>query len=188
MASQATARSVSAKKPAVGAAATAPKELRETLNALRQIVRSLRVGSRTAEQQVGLSGAQLFVLQCLARRSPCSVNELAARTATDQSSVSVVVSRLVASGHVKRTTSKTDRRSVDLSLTRVGQTLLESAPEAPQDRLIAALMRLSEKELQTLSRLLGKVVDFADVAGAAPSLFFEESPALVVRRGRSNSG
>ncbi|HEY3667307.1 MAG TPA: MarR family winged helix-turn-helix transcriptional regulator, partial [Polyangiaceae bacterium] len=61
-------------------------DVRQVLNALRQIVRSLRVSSRTAEQRVGLSGAQLFVLQCLARQSPCSVNELAARTATDQSS------------------------------------------------------------------------------------------------------
>src|SRR4051812_1910780 len=71
-----------------------PDEAREVLNALRQIVRSLRVSSRAAEQSVGLSGAQLFVLQCLARHSPCSVNELAVHTATDQSSVSVVVSRL----------------------------------------------------------------------------------------------
>src|SRR6187402_3909062 len=91
-----------------------PAEVREVLNSLRQIVRSLRVSSRAAEQRVGISGAQLFVLQCLARQSPCSVNELAERTATDQSSVSVVVSRLVALGHVRRVTSKTDRRSVDL--------------------------------------------------------------------------
>src|SRR5450432_2546863 len=83
-----------------------PREVREVLNALRRIVRSLRVSSRTAEQRVGLSGAQLFVLQCLARQSPCSVSELAARTATDQSSVSVVVSRLVALGHVRSAPSK----------------------------------------------------------------------------------
>ncbi len=155
------------------------------LNALRRIVRSLRVSSRTAEQKVGLSGAQLFVLQCLARQSPCSVNELAARTATDQSSVSVVVSRLVAGGHLRRTMSKADRRRVDLTITRSGRALLEQAPEAAQDRLIAALVQLSPAELKTLSRLLAKVVDVADVANVAPSLFFEEGPALVVAKGRS---
>src|ERR1700759_5720039 len=100
------------KKPAPKA--SAEPAVREVLNSLRRIVRSLRLEWRNAEQRVGLSGAQLFVLQCLARQSPCSVNELAARTATDQSSVSVVVSRLVASGHVRRTPSKTDRRSVEL--------------------------------------------------------------------------
>jgi MarR family transcriptional regulator, organic hydroperoxide resistance regulator len=156
-------------------------EVREVLNSLRQIVRSLRVSSRAAEQRVGLSGAQLFVLSCLARQSPCSVNELAARTATDQSSVSVVVSRLVSLGHVQRTTSKTDRRSVDLTLSSSGRALLERAPEAAQDRLIASLSRLAKTELDTLARLLGKVVDGADVSQHSPSLFFEEGPALVAK-------
>ncbi len=182
MVAQSNSRAPGRKPPAQAAV---PGELRVVLNALRQIVRSLRVSSRTAEQKVGLSGAQLFVLQCLARQSPCSVNELAARTATDQSSVSVVVSRLVARGHVRRTTSKTDRRRVDLTLTRSGRTLLEQAPEAAQDRLIAALAQLSTAELKSLARLLGKVVDIADVATEAPSLFFEEGPTLVVAKGRS---
>jgi DNA-binding MarR family transcriptional regulator len=157
-------------------------EVRDVLNSLRQIVRSLRVSSRAAEQSVGLSGAQLFVLSCLSRQSPCSVKELAVRTATDQSSVSVVVSRLVSLGHVRRTTSKTDRRSVDLSLTRSGRALLESAPEAAQDRLIASLSQLPKAELKTLARVLGKVVEGADVAEQVPSLFFEEGPALVTKR------
>ena len=165
----------------------APAEAREVLNALRHIVRSLRISSRNAEQQVGLSGAQLFVLQCLSRSGPCSVSELAAHTATDQSSVSVVVSRLVALGHVRRTTSKKDRRSVDLSLTRSGRALLESAPEAAQDRLIAALSQLKKAELEALSGLLGKVVESADVAQQVPSLFFEEGPALVTK-GRKRHG
>ena len=174
-----------ARAPAQPPAKPAP-EVREVLNSLRQIVRTLRVSSRAAEQHVGLSGAQLFVLQCLARQSPCSVNELAARTATDQSSVSVVVSRLVALGHVRRTTSESDRRRVDLSLGRSGRALLQSAPEAAQDRLIASLAQLPKAELKTLSRLLAKVVDGADAAEQIPSLFFEEGPALVGKaRGRN---
>jgi DNA-binding MarR family transcriptional regulator len=173
--------SAAAAEPAV------PEGVRDVLNGLRQIVRSLRVSSRAAEQRVGLSGAQLFVLQCLARQSPCSVNELAERTATDQSSVSVVVSRLVALGHVRRAPSKRDRRSVELSLTRSGRALLESAPEAAQDRLIASLTRLPKAELKTLSRLLGKVVEGADASQQVPTLFFEEGPTLVAK-GRARHG
>jgi DNA-binding MarR family transcriptional regulator len=163
-----------------------PAELREVLNSLRRIVRSLRVSSRTAEQRVGLSGAQLFVLQCLARQNPCSVNELATRTATDQSSVSVVVSRLVARGHVRRSPSKTDKRSVLLTLTHSGLALLNAAPEAAQDRLIFALTQLPKAELKALSRSLAKVVDLAEVSQETPSLFFEEGPAAVGVRKRSS--
>lgn len=166
---------------------TVPDEAREVLNSLRQIVRSLRVSSRAAEQSVGLSGAQLFVLQCLARESPCSVNELAVRTATDQSSVSVVVSRLVALGHVRRAPSKKDGRRVELTLSRSGRVLLGSAPEAAQDRLISALGQLPKAELKNLSRLLGQVVEAADVSEQVPSLFFEEGPVLV-SKGRPRNG
>lgn len=154
------------------------------LDSLRLIVRSLRVASRNAEQQVGLSGAQLFVLQGLSRQGSCSVNELAAYTATDQSSVSVVVSRLVARGHVQRAPSKTDRRRVDLSLTASGRSLLSTAPEAAQDRLLTALGKLERSELATLATLLGKVVELAGVPRENPTLFFEDGPALVRSKGR----
>ena len=160
-------------------ASGAPAGARDVLDSLRHIVRSLRVSSRNAELQVGLSGAQLFVLQCLARRSPCSVNELAVRTATDQSSASVVVSRLVARGHVKRAPSKIDRRRVELSLTPAGRALLAKAPEAAQDRLLHGLSQLKKTEIAALAKLLAKVVELADTPSERPSLLFAEGPALV---------
>ncbi|HTA93641.1 MAG TPA: MarR family winged helix-turn-helix transcriptional regulator [Polyangiaceae bacterium] len=180
MGSQALRRSASKSPVPRG---PAPPGVREVLNSLRHIVRSLRVGSRAAEQQVGLSGAQLFVLQCLARQSPCTVGELAARTATDQSSVSVVVSRLVTRGHVRRAASKTDRRCVELSLTRSGRALLERAPRVAQDSLLLALEQLPSRELGALSRILAKVVDGSEVAAEAPALFFEDGPVLVRAKG-----
>ncbi|HEX3776389.1 MAG TPA: MarR family winged helix-turn-helix transcriptional regulator [Polyangiaceae bacterium] len=151
-------------------------------------MRSLRVASRTAEQRVGLSGAQLFVLQCLSRQSPCSVNELAQRTATDQSSVSVVVSRLVAAGHVRRNVSKVDRRRVELTLSPSGRELVESAPQTAQDRLLSALEQLPKASLQTLSKLLAQVVENAEVGEVAPALFFEDGPALVRSKGSRRDG
>jgi len=163
-------------------AATA--ETRHVLDSLRLIVRLLRISSRNAEQKVGLSGAQLFVLQGLSRQGPCSVNELSAYTATDQSSVSVVVSRLVARGHVRRAASKVDRRSVVLSLTPSGRALLAAAPEAAQDRLLSALSKLERAEAVSLSALLGKVVELAGVPRENPTLFFEEGPVLVHSKGR----
>lgn len=174
-----------APRQTAASALAAAEDTRQILNSLRQIVRSLRISSRNAEQQVGLSGAQLFVLQCLASQSPCSVNQLAAATATDQSSVSVVVSRLVSRGYVKRAPSKLDRRSVELSLTSAGRTLLLSAPEATQGRLLGALGKLKKSERLVLSGLLGKLVELAEVSQESPSLFFEEGPVLVRSKGRS---
>ena len=55
------------------------------LDSLRRIVQALRgESSRRAEQDLGVSGAQLFVLDALALAPALSVNELAYRTRTHQ--------------------------------------------------------------------------------------------------------
>ncbi|HEY7394673.1 MAG TPA: MarR family winged helix-turn-helix transcriptional regulator, partial [Gemmatimonadaceae bacterium] len=84
--------------------------IERSMNSVRSIVRALRINTRAVELKMGISLAQLFVLQQLAERSADSLNELAERTATHQSSVSVVVRRLVERGLVSRTPSTTDKR------------------------------------------------------------------------------
>ena len=56
------------------------------LDALRSIVRELRLASREAEQRVGVHGAQLHALRQLADAPSMSLTELADRTHTDISS------------------------------------------------------------------------------------------------------
>jgi hypothetical protein len=45
--------------------ATTSSDIRIVLDSIRRIVQALRVSSRAAEKTVGLSGAQLFLLQQL---------------------------------------------------------------------------------------------------------------------------
>src|SRR5688500_1533543 len=93
-------------------------EARAVLDSIRLIVQTLRISSRAAERDVGVSAAQLFVLTKLAAANkPLSVGELADRTLTHQSSVSVVVQKLEKQGLVARTRSQDDARRVELSLT-----------------------------------------------------------------------
>lgn len=122
--------------------------------ALRRIIRALRLSDRAAEQQVGITGAQLFVLQQLARSPVHSLKELAHLTLTHPSSVSVVVSRLAARRLVTRVASDTDARRVEISLTRSGRLLLARAPRAAQARLIASLKNLPRRELVVLTDAL----------------------------------
>jgi DNA-binding MarR family transcriptional regulator len=162
-------------------------DIRRVLDAIRRIVRVLRLASREAEKRVGLSAAQLFVLQKLAEGGVLSVNELAQRTHTHQSSVSVVVQRLVGRGLVQRTRSRRDGRQADVAATTAGKSALKSAPTAAQDQIIAALSRLDAKEVRRLAgalELLTGEIGFDD-EGAAPMLFEEESPKAGSRRKRS---
>jgi DNA-binding MarR family transcriptional regulator len=155
---------------------------RSVMNALRRIVRDLRLGTRDTERAAGISGAQLFVLQALNERPAASLNELAERTLTDQSSVSVVVRRLTERKLVACKVSKVDARRVELSLTAGGRRLLAKCPEPTQARLVAALERLRPAELAGLTRGLEALVRQTGITDQAPRMFFDED-APAPRRG-----
>jgi len=84
------------------------RETRAILDAVRRIVRALHESSRAAEKTLGVTGAQLFVLQTLADVPGLSLNALAEQTHTHQSSVSTVVSRLAERGLVLRAAAADD--------------------------------------------------------------------------------
>ena len=144
------------------------------MNAIRSIVRALRINTRAIESQMGMSLAQLFVLQQLAERPANSLNELAERTATHQSSVSVVVRRLVEGGFVSRTTSALDRRRLEIEVTPKGRHLLADAPTTVQTQLVDALRSLGDQEQATLAALLEEWLRVAKIDLAAPPMLGEE--------------
>ena len=161
-------------------------ELTRTLDSIRRIIRVLRRSSRQIERQLGIGGAQLFVLQQLADAPASSINELADRTHTHQSSVSVVIRRLVEQGLVTRRSASSDRRRRELKLTAAGKRLVDRAPVPGQVRLIEGLLALTEADRRTLERLLGRVVQGMGAAAEIPEMIFadEGSPPIQPPRSR----
>lgn len=153
---------------------TSSVDTQTVLDNVRHIVHALRESSRWAEKHVGLSSAQLFVLQKLGEAPALSVNELAARTRTHQSSVSTVVARLVKAGLLKRSRSAEDARRAELSLTARGRRLVDRAPDLAQERLIHSVERLSPARRRTLARILRDVSRGMDTVGKVPAMFFED--------------
>ncbi len=149
-------------------------EAARVLDAIRRIVRVLRESSRTAEEKLGLSGAQLFVLHKLDGAQPLSLTELAARTLTHQSSVSVVVSRLVERGLVRRRASRNDARRIELMLTDEGRALIARAPAAAQERVIAGVTTLPAPVRRQLADSLEALVDKIGIGDRPPEMLFEE--------------
>jgi DNA-binding MarR family transcriptional regulator len=142
------------------------------MSTLRRIVRALRLHDKSAERLLGISVAQLFVLQLLEDGRPRSLSDLAGATLTDLSSVSAVVRRLVERGLVVRGVSSDDARRAALALTDEGRALLRRAPRAPQERLLGALRTLPKGQRAALADALGAV---AEAMGAfEESFFFEE--------------
>jgi DNA-binding MarR family transcriptional regulator len=152
-------------------------EVRRVLDGLRRVVQLLRESAAESERRFGLSSAQLFVLGKLRDHGRISLGSLAELTATHQSSVSVVVSRLVENGLVARRPSKSDARRLELSLTPQGRRLIARAPDATQERLFGAIEELPAAWRAQLGRSLERIADRMAVPSPAP-MFFED------RRGR----
>jgi DNA-binding MarR family transcriptional regulator len=148
---------------------------RAVLDDLRRIVKILRTSSTEAERRVGLSGAQLFVLQALAGEGQMTVSELAMRTLTHQSSVSVVASKLVRQGLAsKRKPSNGDGRFVVLSVTAKGRKLLSRAPPMAQERLVRAVQKMTPGEREALGKWLHRLVQALAGTQVVPGMLFEE--------------
>jgi DNA-binding MarR family transcriptional regulator len=151
----------------------AAEETRVVLDSIRRLVQGLRVAARGAESELGLSGAQLFVLQKLGEEPRMSVNDLAERTFTHQSSVSVVVQRLVDKGLVRRDASEADRRRVELSLTPAGRKLLSRSPLASQERMIGAVTAMPPAARRQLAQRLAELVAAMGLDGEPVAMLFE---------------
>jgi DNA-binding MarR family transcriptional regulator len=148
----------------------------DIMDSIRRIVHALRTSHRAAGD-LELTGAQLFVLATLGpAEGPMGVKELAEQTRTDQSTVSVVVGRLVDRGLVKRQRSSIDTRRVELSLTTRGRNVLRKTPTTvAQSRLAAALGELSSADTAALSRVLKRVVAMMGESDAPARMLFDES-------------
>ena len=161
------------------------------VEALRQLVRLLHDSARMAQGRTGISGAQLFVLRVLADHPGLSINALAERTMTHQSSVSVVVSRLLVKGLVARQAAPEDRRRQLVTLTARGRALYRTSPAVAQERIVEAVRALSPARRQGLSDGLGALAAALGVSRQGASRFFEDDrqPAEVAgassRRRRS---
>ncbi|MDQ2889802.1 MAG: MarR family winged helix-turn-helix transcriptional regulator [Gemmatimonadota bacterium] len=102
------------------------------------------------------------------------MNELAARTSTDQSSVSVVVSRLEAKGLAVRHTSPTDARRTHVAITERGVALMKRKPPTVQERLTHALSALPAASLEILSTELNNLVAHLGADEEPATLIFED--------------
>jgi len=145
------------------------------LNALRRMVRGLRSSAESVERDLRISAAQLFVLSELSQRPDQSVKDLASRTMTTHSTVSEVVSQLIAKGLVARTADSTDGRRALLRLTRQGGSLLRKSPRAIQEDLIEGFGTLRPAARRALANGLEKWLEASGLGEVPPTMLFDKT-------------
>jgi DNA-binding MarR family transcriptional regulator len=151
-----------------------PSELvASVFNSLRRLVNAMHSASRETQHSQGVTAAQLYVLSHVRRSPNLSIGALAELTMTHQSTVSVVVRRLVRRKLLQKRRAADDARRVELTLTSAGRTVVETAPEAFQLRLLRVLGSLDEGDQAALSGALSRLVAGIGAEDAPAGMFFE---------------
>ena len=112
--------------------------------------------------RLGLTYPQYLVMLVLWERDDVPVREIGQRLFLDSGTLTPLLKRLEAAGHVKRTRSAEDERQVLIALTPQGQALREKASTVPEAILAASACSVSE-----LSAIKDDLVALRDKLNAA---------------------
>ncbi|HEX6158626.1 MAG TPA: MarR family transcriptional regulator [Thermoanaerobaculia bacterium] len=144
------------------------------LNSFRAIVKSLRMADRAGLRDHGLGASQVYILHQLALESPLSVNDLAERTATDQSTVSVVVAKLIEKGFVSRERAASDARRLELHLTAKGRQVVKKLPPPVQETIVDGVARLPRAQVKRIIESLRQIEEILGIDETQPPMLFTE--------------
>lgn len=120
-------------------------------------------------EQQGLSVLEWRVLSTLASHGGMAISELAQTTVSKQPTVTRLVSRLEAQGHVERSTSLDDRRYTLVRVTRSGRRLVAGLMEKAAAHEREVLRPLDPGKVAVLKELLHELIDRHSRTGARPA-------------------
>ena len=142
------------------------------LIALRKIIQSIALNSKSLEKRVGLTGPQLMILQEVASAGEISVGEVAKTISLSQGTVTGILERMEKRALVIRRRSDADRRRVLVKATAAGMQLLETAPPLMQEAFVERFSSLQDWEQTMILSALQRLVTIMDAKAiqAAPIL------------------
>jgi DNA-binding MarR family transcriptional regulator len=130
-------------------------ELAEELHrVLSKLVSVLRRGDTSRVATGDLTLAQLSILFTLLDRGPIRMTELAAQERVRTPTTTVAIRRLEKLGLVKRSRDPSDLRAVLVDITPRGLAVHRESLATRRAALAAMLSRLSEDDLETLTKAL----------------------------------
>ncbi|HWI84292.1 MarR family winged helix-turn-helix transcriptional regulator [Ramlibacter sp.] len=110
-----------------------------------------------------------FDLMAQLERAPhgLKMNELSSRMMVTGGNVTGITDQLVSEGLVDRTTVAGDRRACRIRLTAKGRRMFREMALQHEEWIVGAFSPLTDREVTTLHRLLGKVKDHAGAVRSA---------------------
>jgi DNA-binding MarR family transcriptional regulator len=139
----------------------------DVLNGLRQYRKAETAMRRRTRESMRMGETDLLALQFLLRstRGGASVGprDLASYLGISSASTTVLVDRLVRSGHLERHPHPTDRRALVLSTTATTDAEVRATLGRMHSRMLAATEQLTADEMRAVLRFLESMKDAVDV-------------------------
>lgn len=144
----------------------------QVLVALRRIIRSIDIHSRSLIKHYGLTGPQLVILKEISKHDEISSGHLAKKVSLSQATVTGITERLVKRGFIVKRRSENDRRRVLLNITQEAEQMLDSGPPIMQVDFVDGFNRLKDWEQSMILSSLQHLVNLMDAeeVDAAPIL------------------
>ena len=134
----------------------------EVIIALRRVIRSIELHSRSLVSSHGLTGPQAAILRALVAK-PLTAGELAEDVNLSQGTVTDILNRLEQKGLLLRHRDAKDRRRVIVELTAKAREVLGSAPPLLQERFSRRFNQLADWEQSLLLTSLQRIAHMMDV-------------------------
>ncbi len=140
--------------------------------AIRRLMRAVDLHSRTLVDEYGLTGPQLATLQETSKTGPVAASTLARAVHLSRATMTGILTRLEKRGFVERVRGESDRRTVMVSITDIGDKVLSRAPSLLQDRFREELSGLEKWEQMMMLANLQRIASMMDAEAldAAPHL------------------
>jgi DNA-binding MarR family transcriptional regulator len=144
----------------------------EILVSVRRIMRAIDRQSSYLIKNFGLTTPQLLCLKYIESEEPLTPGLLSQKINLSHATVTGIVNRLEKKRLIKKKPNKKDGRSVLLSITKKGQSLLKDSPSMLQEYFVKELSKLQDWEKTFILSALQRIVSILDAEEikAAPVL------------------
>jgi len=150
--------------------------------ALKRLVSVLSADLMEVFSRLNVTLPQLRVLHIIRKEERVSGRQLARELNVSPGAIVQLCDRLQEQGYVERVPDTEDRRVTWFQLTESARALFEELLAIRRSRLAPALARLSEKDMESLTRILGEMADVLESERRRPTAPLQDVPALPAER------
>lgn len=156
------------------------KDYDELLISLRRITRAIDLYSKRLQKETKLTTSQLLVMEAIVKIDKPTPSAIAKSILLSQATVTNLIDRLEKNGLVQRKRLGTDKRTVNVILTPLGEEKFEEAPELLQSEFLREYRKLATWEQHMLVSAVGRVASMMDAGtiDASPILTLGEIGVL----------